>query len=425
MRNFWFLIQIMALLKRGDTVYGRLFALRLLALPILLLGANAIAQVPGQDWEFENGYDDDMLYLHALVNYSHDLHWQLEWERRLLADNGLRLNVGSVSATELLTIVDLNVNHDLNAKWRFQGRAYRNETKHRPNRDDQFFLGLERSILESSAVFLMATPQYSKEFMDIYAGYTFYRQDRQQYVRVGILLKDMLYDTKNELDGQYEQQPVALQWAVRLGTEDWWIFSEGTMGTGFERLFPDADTSPDLSRHDRRENFARFRFTMVGRSNNAWSTWVDWYDFSETKLFRQPGFDYEYMNTQLNFAAEYVQTLRDRHRLRFLAHYVRQDAGSRGFNEHDHERTDVLGGAFYEYLWPMSGLTFAYEFGLPNVQYQSLDDSRNFSRDDYRDKLILGWRYNFSLDAQIFFSLSHEISTQGFGGGNLQFQMFF
>ncbi len=407
---------------------------KLYTLLILLLGLNAIAQVPDQDWEFEDGYNDGKLYLHPLIQYSRDLHWQLEWERRRLADNGLRLNIGSVGSKDLLTIIDLNVNLDLNEKWRFQGRASRNETRHRPNRDDQLFLGLERSILESSAVFLMVNPQYNKESIDIYTGYTFYRQDKQQYVRVGVLMEDIFFNVKNELGGEYEQQPFALQWAVRLGTEDWWIFSEGKTGTGFERSFPDADSSAELSWHNRQENFARLKFTMAGRSDIAWSAWVDWYEFTERKLFRQPGLDYEYTNTQLNFAAEYVQTLRERHRLRFLAHYIQQDAGSRGFNEHDYDRSDVLGGAFYEYLWPMSALTFAYAFGLPDVQFQGdinlrqFDFNGFFDKYDYFDKLILGWRHDFSPNAQILFSGSHAVVTRGlrgFGGFNVQFQMFF
>jgi len=65
-------------------------AVRLVAawLLVLLAGVNASAQeLPGEYWGLENGYDDDMLYLHALVNYAHDLEWQLGWERRLLADN--------------------------------------------------------------------------------------------------------------------------------------------------------------------------------------------------------------------------------------------------------------------------------------------------------------------------------------------------
>ena len=156
------------------------------ALFILSLCANASAQDSGEDWELENGYDDDILYLHSLVNYSHDLHWQLEWERRLLADNGFQFNSASVSANELLTIADLNINQNLNEKWRFQARAFRHETKHRSSRDDQLFLGFERAILESSSLFMMATPQFDKEFMDLYVGYTLYRQDREPLRDTGL-----------------------------------------------------------------------------------------------------------------------------------------------------------------------------------------------------------------------------------------------
>ena len=153
--------------------------------------------------------------------------------------------------------------------------------------------------------------------------------------------------------------------------------------------------------------------------------WLDWYDFNEVMLFRQPGFDYEYKNTQLIIAAEHVRVLRDRHRLRFLVHYVDQKAESVGFNEHGYDRTDVLGGAFYEFLWPSSGATFGYAFGQPDIVFRAPDSAENYNLDDFRDKLIVGWRYNFSGDALIYVSVSHEVSAQGFGGGAVRFQMFF
>jgi hypothetical protein len=51
------------------------------------------------------------------------------------------------------------------------------------------------------------------------------------------------------------------------------------------------------------------------------------------------------------------------------------------------------------------------------------DDSYDLG--DYRDKVMVGWRYTFSKDAQIRVSISHEVAEQGFGGGAIQFQMFF
>jgi len=108
-----------------------------------------------------------------------------------------------------------------------------------------------------------------------------------------------------------------------------------------------------------------------------------------------------------------------------LLHYVDKKAESRGFNEHNYDRSDVLGGAFYEYLWPNSGVMFGYAFGQPDIAFRAPDPTENYNLDDYRDKLIIGWRYNFSEDAQIHVSLSHEVSVQGFGGGAVRFQMFF
>ena len=395
-------------------------------LAILLLATGANAQVRVADWEFEDPYRDQMLYLHALVNYSYDLQWQFDWERRQFVNNAVRINTGSVTSTELLTDIDLNINQTLNDKYRFQGSFRRNGLRQRPEREDRLLVGFERALLERSAVYLTINPEFNKEFIDVAAGYTFYRGDRQQYLRVGALIEDVNYETKNDLGGKTEQHPIALQWALRLGlANDWFIYSDGEVGSGFERSFPDAIASPDVSRHDRQSNVAQLRVSRAGYDGSVWSAWVEWYDFNEVKWFRQPDLDYSYENTQLDFAVEHVRMLAPRHRLRLLVHYVDQKAESRGFNEHDYNRTDVLGGAFYEYLWPNSGASFAYAFGQPDIDFQAPGAEESYKLDDYRDKLSIGWRYNFSEDAQIHVSVSHEVSVNGFGGGAVRFQMFF
>ena len=400
--------------------------MKLRLLPILLLVTGANAQMRDADWEFEDPYTDQMLYLHALVNYSYDLQWQYDWERRQFVSNAIRVNTGSVTSKELLTDIDLNINQPLNDKWRFQGSFRRNGLRQRPEREDRLLVGFERSLFESSAVYVTVNPEFNKEFIDVAVGYTFYRDDRQQYIRVGTLIEDVNYETKNDLGGKTDQQPIALQWALRLGlANDWYIYSDGEVGSGFERSFPDATASPDVSHHDRRSNSAQLRVSRASDDGTVWSAWVEWYDFNEVKWFRQPGLDYDYENTQLDFAVEHVRMLGARHRLRLLMHYVDQKADSHGFNEHDYDRADVVGGAFYEYLWPNSGATFAYAFGQPDIAFQAPDAAENYTLDDYRDKLSIGWRYNFSEDAQIHLSVSHEVSVNGFGGGAVRFQMFF
>lgn len=392
----------------------------------LALSVNAAAQLPDADWDFEQPYRDQMLYLHALVNYSYDLQWQLDWEHRQLADNSLRVNTGSVTSDKLLSDIDLNINETLNDRWRFQGSFRRDGLRQRPIRKEQLLLGFEGSIFESSALYVTVNPEFNKEFLDVAAGYTLYRDERQQYVRVGVLLEDMNYQTKNDVGGLSEQDNVVLTWAIRLGlANEWFLYSEGEVGSGFERVFIDPGASPEVSRHEQRVNKAQLRLSRASRTGTLWSAWVDWQSFDDARQFRQPGFDYDYENTQLDIAVEHARVFRDRHRLRLLLHYVELEASSRGFNEHDYARKDVLGGAFYEYLWPNSGATFAYAFAQPDIDYRALDPAGNYKLDDYRDKLILGWRYNFSENAQIDLSISHEVSVQGFGGGAVRFQMFF
>ena len=397
-----------------------------LLLPLLLSATGAIAQVPDEDWDFEDGYMTGMLYLHSLVNYAYDLEWQYEWERRQLTGNALRVNTGSVASDELLTDIDININQPLNDKWRFMGRFTREGLRWRSVRQEQLLLGFERTVGDSSAAYVTVNPEFDKESIDVAAGYTFYKDNREQYVRVGVLAKDVDWGAKNALGGDQEQMPVSVEWAIRLSLSDnWWLYSDGEVGSGFERTFPDPTESPDLLRHDQRENKAQVRLTRAEQGGTAWSAWVAWYDFNEVQMFRPAGFDYDYSNTVLDVAIEHTREIGDRHRLRLLAHFVDQQADSNGFNEHNYDRRDIVGGAFYEYLWPESGVTLAYAFGLPDAAYTAPDPAENFELDDYWDKVIVGWRYTFSENAQIRLSISHEISAKGFGGGAVQFQTFF
>ena len=116
---------------------------------------------------------------------------------------------------------------------------------------------------------------------------------------------------------------------------------------------------------------------------------------------------------------------RKRHRLRILAQYVSAEGSSRGFLEHDYERREVVAGAFYEFLWPSSGVTVAYALGTPDYDFEALDPDQSFSDSLYTDKIILGWRYTFSENGEIRVSVAQAISNPGFGGGAVQYQMFF
>ena len=387
------------------------------------------AQIPLPDgtWEFEEAYDDQLVFVHSLVNYAFDLEWQFDWERRRLADNGLRLNSGSVSSDELQTLVQLNLNPELNENWHFLARFDRDNARQRARDEDEFLVGLERRIFGSSSFLFGIDPRYDKEFLTAVLGYTFYQDEsREKYLRVGVLLEDFQYTGKNDARGEQEQDPVSVFWNARLGSDDWQIVTEGRIGTGFERSFPVEFVSPDLARHDRQERYARVKLNRTAREDSAWTVWVDWYDFSETKLYREERFDYVYETDYLIGGAEYFRLFGDRHRIRLLAQYVEQNGSSRGFRAHDYERSEIVTGVFYEYQLQSNGFTVAYASGLPDIQYDNLvNPDESFTLDEYQDKLIVGWRHDFSKGARVWVSIAHEVSAKGFGGGNVWYQMFF
>ena len=401
---------------------------------IVTLG-EARAQTPDQDeyWQFVALYNDTLLNVHSLANYAFDLEWRFEWEQRQLADNALRLGSGSVASDGLLTDLDININEPLNDKWRFQGRFIRYGTKQLGRGDDQLWLGLERSVFKSSAIYFMINPQYEKEFLDLTAGYTFYKDDRQQYVRLGVFLEDYEYEAKNRVGGKSEQDPIAMQWQVRFGLgNEWYLYTEGDVGTGFERVFEDPVQSPEVERHSRRENAAELRLSRFD-AGQGWSVWAQWIDLQEAKEFRDPAdLFFDYRTTQTILSGEHIRIFGDRHRWRFMLHYVDFQAKRTGHFAHEFDRTDIVGGVFYEYLWPRSGLTVALTAAVPEAEFHNNNPDVVFDVESNCEKFIIGWRHDFSPNAKLRILLSQEIvpteggfGDGGFGGGSVQFQMFF
>ncbi|MEL6868869.1 MAG: hypothetical protein AAFO81_03625 [Pseudomonadota bacterium] len=391
-----------------------------------LLAGAARAELPRDDWAFEDGYNNDLLYVHALSQYAWDLEEQFHWERQQYAGNALRVNTGSVSSDRLFTDIDLTVNEALNARWRFIGRFDRNGERRRSATTEQLQIGFERQVLQDSAVFVTLNPEYNKAFMDVAAGIATYRDDRTHYLRAAVVLQDFNFDSKNDDGAEQTQQAVALQWQARWPLANAWIiYSEGSVGRGYKRQFNDTSRSPELRFAAQRTNTAELRASKQDAHDHLWSVSAQWYDFSDAQRFDTPGADYDYTNREVVLGAEHVRKLSDKHRLRVLASYVDRQAQSAGFRAHDYTRSDILGGVFYEYLRVNSGITIGYTAGLPDFSYDAVLPANRFSGNNFTDKLIVGFRYTFSQRGVLRASVSQEVSQRGFGGGAVQYQMFF
>ena len=83
---------------------------------VLLLPVSTVAE----NWEYDQVYNEELLYLHTLINYDYDPDWKQSWEKELLKGKGVRFNFGSVSGSKLLHHEDVVINHDLGEGWWFR-----------------------------------------------------------------------------------------------------------------------------------------------------------------------------------------------------------------------------------------------------------------------------------------------------------------
>jgi hypothetical protein len=392
-------------------------------LPILIFVSSLYAAE--DNWPYDDAYDDNMLYLHALINYDYNALWKFRWEEKQFSSNGFRITVGSVTTTDLLTDWGLFINQDLGAGWRFQGIGRWNETRHKNIFEKSALMGLEKEIYQGLNIHLLVNPSYYKENTDLNAGFTYYDQSREFYARIALQYEDFVYDSKNDQAGISSQKPLGLTWNVRTGKSKFFVYSEGRISTGFKRDFPDMEKSPDERSHDQRRSQVRLNLYYRPDELSIAVFRIHYYQFDEEKSFTEKTYNYKYMNQFSDVSTEYMHRLDRQHQLRVLAYYISQFAEGYGYQGHKFNRSDIMFGAFYEYFLGSHSLELGYMFTIADYEYEGMGYRPDFNHQGYVDKVMLGWLYAFPNDAQINISLSHQLTIGGFGGANLKYIMFF
>jgi len=377
------------------------------------------------EWGFEEAYDDEMLYLHALINYRFDQRWYNRWEANLFSGNGFLFSVGSVTVDDLLIDGHLVLNNDLGSGWRFQGDGRWLDTRHLNAHTKDTFMGLEKLISDDFGLFLQVTPFYNKEFTDIRTGIAIYDKSKQNYLRLALKVDDFVYDDKNEFGAVTEQSPLGMEWHSRYQSEYWTLFTTGNLSTGFERYFPDRNKSPDMTYHYRQINRAEFKLYVHPDKRWFIGSGIGYYGFRDQKSYIYDPDSYAYENRISTWYLEVNYELNLRHGFRSLTHIVRQTAFSRGYHAHDYERNDFMTGLFYLIQLGRHSIETGYMFTFVDWNYANYHGGNDRTANRYLDKLKLGWSYRFPNHAELNISISHQVSIGGFGGANLQYIMLF
>ena len=368
-------------------------------------------------WVEDNRYKDRLLYLHAFLNYEYNPYWRYNWERNLFSGNGFLYNVGSVTTHDLLVHGQLVINEELGAGWRFRGEGDWLETYHLDNVQKSTFMGLEKKIWKNNGLYLIVNPAYDKEYTDLNMGVLLADSSYENYLRLGLLYEDFVYDSKNAFDGKSIITPLSLQWRARIQRHNFGIYSEARISQGLSRRFPNPDKSPDITEYQEKINYLRAKLYYFPSDLSILSVAIYYYRYSQGKNYYQQEYDYEYRNQFIDFSFDYLTLLTNTDVLRFQMHLLTQSAGSEGYRAHQYDRQDLYGALSYERLFSSHRIELQYMIALPQWEYQSYTES--YQNEQFVDKVKIGWTYSFPQGAQLQISVSHELQSGNFGGANL------
>jgi hypothetical protein len=396
-----------------------------LILIIILPNKLLYSETEIDNWKFDNNYKKQMIFLHSFLNYELDTSWQLDWHRELFRKNGLKTSFGSVTVKDLNSSIEAVLNSDLGKGWFFRGEFthIQQQMKYEPVNNN--FLGFEKKIFQQFSIFSQCNPAYDKEDIDLLLGFSFMNKSADNYCRLALNYDDFLYDEKNPSGGKVVAEPLGIKWAVRYSYQGFLLSSFGKIMNVFEIEFPDSSLSPEKKFHSKKnDEFKVWLFYFFNSGHIAELNFYQYF-FQQIERFYSEVSNYKYRDRITDLALKYNHHLHENLTLRGVVHFVKQEAVANGMREYDFSRTELLPMIMFQFarknsLWEIAYLRSSYDLTL-NDEIEIL----SYNREKTFQKFMLRWTYNFNAAARLQFSLSHVPNIEGYGGGNLNFMLFY
>ena len=376
-------------------------------------------------WILERSYKDNKLFLHALINYRFNPQWNYLWEKNRIKGNGFRLITGSVSTNDLLIDGQLVINQNLGSGWYFLNYSDYYATRHHNTEEQSVFLGFEKIIKRNFSAFMLVDPSFDKEFTDVNIGFSLTGNKRENYFRIALSLDDLVYESKNNLGGKSDKNPLGVKWLIRYKKNKWCFFSEGKYSSAFKRNYNDPELSPVMNFHQQQINEMKIKLYYHKKKTAIFELSFNHYHFMEKMKFYESQNNYLYTNYVNNLAIKHLYSFNKKNRINIQAHYLWKDAESNGYRTHDFLRKEFLPAIFYEYLTSKNTLTFGFLSTFNSWEYESKTDVKSYIHDGFLEKVLIGWTYHFNEKTKFQLSLSHELEINNFGGGSVQYVMLF
>jgi len=398
----------------------------LLIITTILLTCNLFAQKE-INWEYDNKYDDEKLFIHAFTNYELNSRWEFEAERNLIRKNYTRASFGSITTKELLCDFQLHINKDLGQGWYFQENMNWYASHHQDKEEKSNYIGFEKIIYKNFSIYLHLAPYFDKEYIDGKIGFSWTDSSRTEYLRMAYVWKDIFYDSKIGRECRTVQQPRGVQWKIRKKIKNWWLFARGEYIQGFKRKYFSRSSPLDKKYHQQKTNnwelklYKRFSNLIFVEFSNYY------YYYYDNKKFWLDNNNYTYEDYIFRSKLKIITDLGQLLTLRTGLQYVKKNARARGYRNYEYNREGVfLPDIAFEFNLKSGFIELGYfgsHYGWNLDNYS--ENQRDSKKKGYIDKVKLGYTHNFTKRSKIQLSISHVLILQGFGGANAQYIIYF
>ncbi len=394
-----------------------------ISLLLLLTCGLSLGQV--SEWTHDQGFRDDLLYLHVMENYAYNPSWVYEWEKKFYSSNNAFLNFGSVEIHDLYNDIRILLNVPLDSNWTFTA-DYKTYATHFINEEIQYmFMGLERRIYSNIKVYMQFNPGFDKEFIDGKIGVAWYNDDLSNYIRLALQYDQFVYEEKNDYKGSADKQPRAVNWNIRLGNEKWSIFSEGLKSGGFSWNYPDSIKSLGLKIHQGLTNYSVLRLYYFINKMRFLRLETNQYNFEEQKKYYLETKNYKVDNKIWSMQLLYSHYISINWRIRASARYLEQQSNAAGLINYQYKRSEIMPSLWIDYQTGRHNIELAVMESYYDWKSESLQQEYNYTQNSNIEKVKLAYTYKFKNNSRLQLSLSHVFSIFGFGGFDLNYLLFF
>ena len=395
------------------------YQLTLCAVYVIAINALLYGQEP--DWPYEEKYDDNMVYIHAIANYSLHPYWIERWENNAYRRNMLRLNFASISSTELFSDARLVLNERISPGLWFRYEMTYQGSFHRTEQDKYYKAGFEKKIYKNLSAYIVGNPHFEKENIDVEYGVSLTWKNRSNYMRLGTVDVDVFWDDKNNLHSTSIQKPYWVVWEsnVRLGR--WRVYSRGKYDSGYKRQYD--PTISHLGRYyqDKKINDYELKLTYYRTPESFFQLSYSYYNYVISAKYENQQWDSSFNNEYRIYMLSYITPLAQTYRVRTGVYRIFQESLSTYYRAHTYFRQETIPFAFLERKIGHGLLEVGYMVTFHHWNYEEKETPDRFSRDDYLDKIKLAYTFTVGEKMAIQFSVSHVTTIWGFGGGNVQF----